>query len=597
MGDFTGDGRLDLATSFPTLHEVSVLLGNGDGTFQPQLKFALPGVAGSLASGDFNDDGRLDLAVTTYPRGVFLLLGNGDGTFQAPLLSAEGERNAFGSLVAGDFNGDGKLDLASTNVNSNDIWVLQGNGDGTFQAPTTFTVGTSPSALVAGDFNGDGKLDLAVANFQDRDFSILQGFGDGTFADPGPFATTPHATPLVADVNGDGIADVLVVDGAGDILYRQGLPGQPGAFGPPVIVNPGFPSRNIAWVPKTDQGPLLASVDARDDAVSLYAWRDGDFVRIGSIADRQPAGPDHRGRPQRQRLGWPGGPQRRRRHPLAVLQQGDRQLRDRLQPLPGAGHPGRRHRRLRRRGGRGRVRRGAHLVITNKLTGQVSTLGDGSGGVRRGPRAARAGTGLSEIDPGSTTEVTSLEDTAGVAAGPLTPGGPTDLVTINPGSNTLDVLVGLGDGRFAYPVTIETPSPAQIVRMGDFIGDGVGDLAVLTPAGVSIDIADGKGGFLPPTTYAVSSESDGLTLADVNHDGKLDLLVGDAYGDVLVLIGNGNGTFGPITTPTRPSSWPSPTSPATARRTSSMPTRDSIAWWSITGPAIRPSWPISPPAC
>ncbi len=68
--------------------------------------------------------------------------------------------------------------------------------------------------------------------------SVLLGNGDGTFADPGQSATTPHATPLVADVNGDGTDDVLVVDGAGDILYRQGIPGQPGTFEPPVTVNP-----------------------------------------------------------------------------------------------------------------------------------------------------------------------------------------------------------------------------------------------------------------------------------------------------------------------------------------------------------------------
>ena len=84
---------------------------------------------------------------------------------------------------------------------------------------------------------------------------------------------------------GDGTDDALVVDGAGDILYRQGIPGQPGTFLPPVIINPGDPSRDIAWLPSTAVGPVLASVDAHDDAVSLYAYRDGGFVRLnGSLA-------------------------------------------------------------------------------------------------------------------------------------------------------------------------------------------------------------------------------------------------------------------------------------------------------------------------
>jgi hypothetical protein len=118
--------------------------------------------------------------------------------------------------------------------------------------------------------------------------SFLLGNGDGTFSDAGQFATIPHATPLVADVNGDGIDDVLVVDGAGNILYRQGIPGQPGTFRPPVTVNPGFPARDIAWLPKTDQGRVLASVDAHDDAISFYAYRAGRFVRlIGSLPTGQ----------------------------------------------------------------------------------------------------------------------------------------------------------------------------------------------------------------------------------------------------------------------------------------------------------------------
>ena len=99
------------------------------------------------------------------------------------------------------------------------------------------------------------------------------------------------------------------------------------------------------------------------------------------------------------------------------------------------------------------------LVVTNKLTGQVSILRNLGDGTFAPPVPYRAGTGLSAVDPGGSPEVTSLEATAGVAAGPLTPGGPTDLVTINPGSNTLDVLAGLGGGRFANPVDHRHPEP------------------------------------------------------------------------------------------------------------------------------------------
>ena len=139
---------------------------------------------------------------------------------------------------------------------------------------------SEPEDIVTGDFNGDGRTDLAVANADSNDVSIFLGNGDGTFTAAGQFATTPHATPLVADVNGDGTEDVLVINGAGDIFYRQGVPGQPGTFEPPVTVNPGNPSRGIAWVPNTDQGPVLASVDAHDNKISLYAYRDGGFVLV-----------------------------------------------------------------------------------------------------------------------------------------------------------------------------------------------------------------------------------------------------------------------------------------------------------------------------
>ena len=100
---------------------------------------------------------------------------------------------------------------------------------------------------MAGDFTGDGRTDLAVANYGSNDVSVLLGL-NGTFAAPGPFAINPHATPLVTDLSGNGADDVMVINGAGDILWRKGRPQEPGTFDPPITINPGHPSRDIVAV-------------------------------------------------------------------------------------------------------------------------------------------------------------------------------------------------------------------------------------------------------------------------------------------------------------------------------------------------------------
>ena len=211
-GDFNGDGKLDLAVANNGSNTVSILLGQGDGTFVTQTTFPVGAGPVSIAIGDFNGDGKLDLAVANFSGAtVSILLGQGDGTFltQTTYPTGSGPR----SIAIGDFNGDGKLDLAVANQGSSTVSILLGLGDGTFAAQTTYPTGSSPFSIAIGDFNGDGKLDLAAANFNSNTVSILLGQGDGTFAAQTTFPTGTNPFSIAtADFNGDGKLDLAVAN-------------------------------------------------------------------------------------------------------------------------------------------------------------------------------------------------------------------------------------------------------------------------------------------------------------------------------------------------------------------------------------------------
>ena len=276
VGDFNGDMHLDLAVANGGSKNIGILLGDGHGSFAAATKVAVGKPVLGIQTADLDNDGKFDLAVISGTK-VLTLAGVGDGTFHAPKAFAtggvtpvamaiadfnqdgvkdiatvnagtgnvsllpgslttgfgaaknvQGGRAAQRALVAGDFDGDGAMDLAVTNKGSTFVSILRGNGSaGTVQFHRQLKVAnpgkTAPSAIATADLNGDGILDLAIANGATGSFRVLLGIGNGLFAAPvdislGGSPTMKPSALAIGDFDGDGAADIAVTGlGSSDI--------------------------------------------------------------------------------------------------------------------------------------------------------------------------------------------------------------------------------------------------------------------------------------------------------------------------------------------------------------------------------------------
>jgi hypothetical protein len=590
VGDFNGDGLMDVVTANASANTVSVLLGHGDGTFAPHSDYAVEGAPTSIVVGDFNGDGKLDIATLSgFDNAVVsVLLGLGDGTFKPFITTTAGTQG--GSIAVGDFNGDGKLDVAVSD-NSIGVDIMLGKGDGTFQAPVGYATAADPRMVVVADFNGDGKLDLATTNAGSETISVLLGNGNGTFQTHKDNSTAKAASCIsltVGDLRNDGRHDiiagcqalglvgVLLSNGDGTFKAIKTYPVPIGvtdvAVGdfngdgkPDVAVTNG--GTNVSVLTGSGSGTLKAAVTFGTNfgptgvvAVDLNGDGKADLVTANS--------------------GAPFGVITA--NISVLLSNGKSLFAARTDYAVGSGTDTGAYSGIAAADLTGKGNPDLIVPITYAFPYEISILMNKGKGtfdapvnysLPTGPIAVVAGDFNNDhkadiavangngsgsitvlLNSGTGTFPTYTEYPTngipyGLAVGDFNKDGNLDIVATNGSPSTVSVLLGNGAGGFAPFAAYPTGSDPISVTVGDFNHDGWPDLAVANELGQSVSIlinkADGSGTFLPKVDYTIPAGPMSIATGSFRGNGTLDLVVAtnSAFPGIMVLLGNNDGTF------------------------------------------------------
>ena len=497
VGDFNLDGKPDLAVAtFDGTNGLKILLGDGSGGFTPPA--GPPAFAGffcrAVEVGDFNRDGKADLAATNvFTDNVTILLGDGGGGFNTAVGSPVATGVFPDAVAVGDFNLDSKPDLAVANQGSNNVSILIGDGSGQFTPGSPVDAGAGPFWLATGDLDLDGNPDIAVANSDSNNLTILLGNGSGGFSEPSGSPITVGSAPrsvAVADFNLDGKPDIAVANFKSNnvtILSGDGSGGFSEPAGSPVGAGTNPNSLAVADF-NLDGKPDLAVANLADDNVTILL-NTCDAFPCDDIGFMEPK----------------GSPASVGSLPFSIA-------------VGDFNKDGR-----------------ADLAVPSLDDHNVTILlGNGSGGF---------------IQPaGSPVDVVSTPRS--VAVGDFNQDGNADLAAANNGSPNVTILLGDGTGGFtqsAGPPPVAGANPTSVV-VGDFNLDGKADLAVTNagPDNVTTLLGDGTGAFTEAGGSPVAAGNTPVlsAIGDFNLDGKPDLAVTNLFSDnVTILLGNGTGGF------------------------------------------------------